>query len=72
MHDVMTPAEKSLTKNGNAAAVANMRHLMQEAMQVDFNDAIKRLTGREVVAFLSANHGDPDMASELFVLDSEL
>ena len=72
MHDVMTPAEKTLIKNGNAAAVANMRHLMQEAMQGDFNAAIRRLTGRDVVAFMSANHGDPDMASELFVLDAEL
>jgi uncharacterized protein YbcI len=72
MHDVMTPLEKSLISAGNGAAVANMRHLTQEAMQDDYNAAIKRLTGRDVVAFMSANHPDPDMASELFVLDAEL
>jgi uncharacterized protein YbcI len=72
MHDVMTPLEKSLLNTGNATAVANMRHLMQEAMRSEFSSAIERLSGRDVIAFLSANHTDPDMASELFVLDAEL
>ena len=27
------------------------------------------LTGRKVVAFMSANHIDPDLAAEIFVLD---
>jgi uncharacterized protein YbcI len=72
MQDVMTPAEKSVARNGNATEVSNMRHLMQEAMRGDFTGAIERLTGRQVIAFMSANHNEPDMASELFVLDAEL
>ena len=71
MHDVMTPAERKLTQTGNAPAVAAMRHLYQEAMRADFNDAIERLTGHKVVAFISGNHIDPDMAAEIFVLDGE-
>ena len=72
MHDVMTPLEMSLMKAGNAATVMNMRHLMQEAMRDEYVSAVERLSGREVIAFLSANHADPDMASEMFVLDAEL
>jgi uncharacterized protein YbcI len=72
MHDVMTPLEKSLINAGNATTVTHMRHLVQEAMRGEFSSAIKRLSGRDVIAFLSANHTDPDMASEVFVLDAEL
>ena len=71
MQDVMTPAERNLAQTGNAPAVASMRHLYQQAMRSDFNDAIERLTGHKVVAFMSGNHVDPDMAAEIFVLDGE-
>ena len=70
MHDVMTPAEKTLAATGNAPAVTAMRHLCQNRMQGEFNAAIERLTGHSVVAFISGNHMDPDMAAELFVMDS--
>ena len=72
MEDVMTQAERTLAATGNATAVTNMRHLFQEAMQAEFNAAVERLSGRKVVAFISGNHMDPDMAAELFVLDGEL
>lgn len=72
MHDVMTPAERTLAKTGNAPAVLNMRHLLQETMQREFNAAIERLSGRRVVAFMSGNHVEPDMAAEVFVLDREI
>ena len=41
-------------------------------MQAEFNGAVEQLTGRSVVAFISGNHVDPDMAAEVFVLDAEL
>jgi uncharacterized protein YbcI len=72
MHDVMTRAERTLAETGNAPAVTNMRHLFQETMQGEFNGAVQRLTGRTVVAFISGNHVDPDMAAEVFVLDAEI
>jgi uncharacterized protein YbcI len=72
MHDVMTPAERTLARSGNGPAVTNMRHLFQETMQSDFNAAVKRLTGLEVVAFISGNHIEPDMAAEVFVMDRTL
>jgi uncharacterized protein YbcI len=69
MHDVLTHAEKSLTKTNQADAVNHIRHLFQETMEADFRDAVERLTGRKVLAFISGNHIDPDIAAELFILD---
>lgn len=72
MNDVMTPAERTLARTGNSPAVTNMRHLFQETMQTDFNAAVERLTGAKVVAFISGNHIEPDMAAELFIMDTTL
>ncbi len=72
MHDVLTHAEKSLTETGQTDAVDHIRHLFQETMEADFREAVERLTGRKVLAFISGNHIDPDIAAELFILDAPL
>jgi uncharacterized protein YbcI len=72
MNEVMTPAEKALARSANADAVAHMRHLFQEMMEADFTAAVERLTGRNVIAFISGNDVDPDVAAETFILDSPL
>jgi uncharacterized protein YbcI len=72
MHDVLTPAEKSLTRTNQTGAVGHIRQLFQETMEADFREAIERLTGRKVLAFISGNHIDPDIAAELFILDAPL
>ena len=69
MNDVLTQAEKSLAKAQHTDAVGHMRHLFQETMEADFREAVERLTGRKVLAFISGNHVDPDIAAELFILD---
>jgi uncharacterized protein YbcI len=69
MHEVLTHAEKSLTETGQTDAVNNIRHLFQETMEADFREAVERLTGRKVLAFIGGNHLDPDIAAELFILD---
>ncbi|HUA03641.1 MAG TPA: Na-translocating system protein MpsC family protein [Solirubrobacteraceae bacterium] len=69
MHDVLTHAEKSLSQTNQADAVNHIRHLFQETMEADFREAVERLTGRTVLAFISGNHIDPDVAAELFILD---
>jgi uncharacterized protein YbcI len=33
--------------------------------------SIEKLTGRKVIAFMSASHIDPDLAAELFVLERD-
>jgi uncharacterized protein YbcI len=72
MYEVLTDAEKSLTRTGQVDAVRHIRHLFQETMAADFREAVERLTGRKVVAFISGNHIEPDMAAELFILDGRL
>jgi hypothetical protein len=37
-------------------------------MSADCIAAVEDLTGRTVIAFMSANHIDPDLAAEPFVL----
>jgi uncharacterized protein YbcI len=72
MHEVMTPAERTLARGSRADSVIQMRHFYQEAMQADYIEAVERLTGKQVTAFISGNHLDPDVAAELFVLDSPI
>jgi uncharacterized protein YbcI len=69
MHEVLTHAEKNLTRTGQVDAVNHIRHLFQETMADDFREAVERLTGRTVLAFISGNHIDPDIAAEMFILD---
>lgn len=72
MYDVMTQAEKSLAEAAQEDAVTNMRHLFQRTMEADFTDVVERLTGARVIAFISGNNVSPDIASEIFVLDTAL
>jgi len=72
MHDVLTAAEKSLIRSGQVDAVRHIRALFQEAMAADLREAVERLTGRKVLALISGNHIDPDVAAELFILDAPL
>jgi uncharacterized protein YbcI len=72
MHDVLTHAKKSLTGNNHGDAVNGIRHLFQQTMEADFTVAIERLTGRKVLALISGNHLEPDIAAELFILDERL
>lgn len=72
MHSTMTPAERTLAGGPRADAVLQMRLFYQEAMRKDFTDAVERLTGKRVVAFISGNHLDPDVASEVFILDTPI
>jgi uncharacterized protein YbcI len=72
MYDVLTPAEQALARHHHRDAVNNIRHLFQKTMETDLREAVERITGRHVVAFISGNQFDPDMAAELFVLDEPI
>ncbi|MGO9901320.1 MAG: Na-translocating system protein MpsC family protein [Solirubrobacteraceae bacterium] len=72
MHDVLNRAEQALARSDRQGDVTTIRHLYQETMQADFTEAVERLTGHKVIAFISGNHADPDIASELFVLDAPI
>lgn len=69
LEDQLTQAERSLVTGGQADAVEGTRRGFQELMRPYLRSTIERLTGCNVRAFLSANHFDPDVGAELFVLD---
>lgn len=66
-----TSAEQTLFEAGKWYEVRRVRQIWQDAMQVRFIDAIEALSGRKVKAFMSANHQDPDLSVEMFVLEAE-
>jgi uncharacterized protein YbcI len=67
--DVLTKAERTLVENGDQASVLQMRKRFQEAMREDFVEIVERFTERKVIAFMSDNHIDPDLAVEVFILE---
>jgi uncharacterized protein YbcI len=68
MQDTLTKAERSLLAAGQADFVMETRHRFQITMRNDLIAAVEILTERKVIAFMSTNHADPDMAAEIFVL----
>jgi uncharacterized protein YbcI len=70
--EVLTRAEQNLVAFDEGEAVLATRRLAQRAMTEDLKEAVARLTGREVVAFMCDNNLDPDMAIQVFVLDGPL
>ena len=69
MRDVMTQVEKDIALGGNGHAVSSMRQLFQEAMRTEFTEAVERLTGRKVWAFVSGIDVVRDVSSEVFYLE---
>ena len=70
MENAMTKAEQSLVADGELEVVLGMRQKFQRTMREDLVAEIERITGRRVVAFMSDNHVEPDLAAELFFLDA--
>jgi uncharacterized protein YbcI len=68
MEDFMTKAERTLVEAGYKDKVLDGRHAFQETMRDPLTASVERELGRKVVAFMSANHVDPDLIAELFVL----
>jgi uncharacterized protein YbcI len=70
LENAMTKAERSLVADGELDVVLGMRQKFQRTMRADMVDEIERITGRKVLAFMSDNHVEPDLAAELFFLDA--
>jgi uncharacterized protein YbcI len=68
LQDTLTKAERSLVEDGKSDLVLQMRHEFQITMRDDLVAAVEMLMERKVIAFMSANHIDPDMATEIFVM----
>ena len=68
MGGVYSDVEKTMIELQRSTLVQETRSAFQEAMQHRFIAAIERLSGREVLAFISNSHVGPDLEIELFVL----
>ena len=68
LQDTLTKGERSLVGEDLGALVLTMRKAFQGTMRHDLIDGIEQILGRRVVAFMSDNHIDPDIAVEVFVL----
>jgi uncharacterized protein YbcI len=71
LEDTLTKGERRLVAQGRDIRVLDYRAEFQAAMREDAIASIEELTGRKVTAFMSANHIDPDLAAELFVLEPD-
>jgi uncharacterized protein YbcI len=68
LQDTLTRGERSLVANGETDLVLANRKAYQRTMGPELIAAVEEISGREVLAFLSDNHIDPDCAVESFVL----
>jgi uncharacterized protein YbcI len=68
MGGVYTDVEKTMIELQRTTVVQETRSLFQHAMQHRFIAEVERLSGRDVLAFISNQHVGPDMEIELFML----
>jgi uncharacterized protein YbcI len=64
-----TTVERTLLDTGEVESVYQMRRSFQQAMEESFRLIVEQATGRDVIAYMSSIHVDPDLAVELFVLE---
>jgi uncharacterized protein YbcI len=71
LRDAFTRAERALVDAGRPGDVLRGRKALQDAMRPGLVASVEEHTGRSVVAFMSANHIEPDLAAELFLLGDD-
>jgi uncharacterized protein YbcI len=71
LRDGFTPLEKTLEGQSGPDRVRDLRAELQRAMTERFEQVVEEELRREVIAFLSASHSDPDLHAEIFVLAPE-
>jgi len=69
LQDTLTKAESTLVEKDRHQLVLLTRKTFQDVMGDDLIAGVEEITGRTVSAFLSANHIDPDIAVETFLLE---
>jgi uncharacterized protein YbcI len=71
MEDTMTKAERTLVESGCAATVKQARDALQETMRDDLATGIEALTGHRVIAQIGTSTLEPDVTSDLFILEGQ-
>jgi uncharacterized protein YbcI len=68
LQDTLTKGERVLVEKQHRNLVLTTRMTFQDVMGDDLIAGIEGILGRKVIAFLSANHVEPDIAIETFIL----
>ncbi len=71
LQDTLLKAERTLVDAGEGEFVRAIRRRFQSAMRQDLVQGVEEVLERRVVAFMSDNHVDPDIAAEMFVLEPQ-
>jgi uncharacterized protein YbcI len=69
--DTLTKGERRLVDSGRSDRVLQLRHDYQQTMREDLIAIVESQLERKVIAFMSQNHIDPDLAVEVFVLEPD-
>lgn len=69
LEETLTTQERTLIDGGHGDHVLDGRHAIQQMIREETIAFVERTMNREVIGFMSANHLDPDLAVEVFVLD---
>jgi len=69
LRDQLTRGEHSLVQDGELEHVLLTRRKYQHTMRPAIIAGVEALTARRVIAFLSDNHADPDVAIENLLLE---
>ena len=67
--DILTKGERKLAESGKAQRVLDVRHDFQMVVREELVAVVERTLDRKVIAFMSDNHLDPDLAVEVFILN---
>jgi uncharacterized protein YbcI len=70
LQETLTKGERTLAERDQSELVLETRRTFQRTMRGEASAAIEELTGRRVTAFMSDNHIEPDVAVEVFLLES--
>jgi uncharacterized protein YbcI len=69
LRGTLTRAERRLSTLDEHQRLRDMRMLFQYSAEDEFRDAVEKITGRDVVAFISGIDTKSDIASEIFMLE---
>lgn len=72
MGGIYTEVEKTMIELQRSTVVQETRSAFQNTMQHKFIGEVERLSGRDVLAFISNHHVGPDIEIELFMLKSPI
>jgi hypothetical protein len=61
--------ERNLIDAGRTDEVHSLRSAYQDLLRDDAKKLIEETLRREVIGFMSANHFEPDLAPEVFILN---